>query len=144
MGHVVLVAEELVKFFARCPPDLAAIVQESFVTSEWEAFVEGTLRETKARDAQPLAGGKPMGAPPPVEDTSSDEEENRHDFGEPLTRTVAQDGFATRYEDDEVSRAMTMLISFTRVLAMSTLRTTMMTMLIGCAQRTRAMKTTLE
>jgi SIT4-associating protein SAP185/190 len=71
MGHVVLVAEELVKFFARCPADLAVIVQESFVAAEWEAFVEGTLRETKAKDAQPLAGGKPMGAPPPTEDTSS-------------------------------------------------------------------------
>jgi len=131
MGHVILVAEELVKFFARCPSDLAEIVTSSFLASEWEAFVEGTLQETKARDAQPLAGGKPTGAPPPAEDTSSDEEE-RHDFGEPLTRTVAQDG--SRFEDEEVSRCNSELISFTRVRVTSIRQTTTMMTPIGCVQ----------
>lgn len=141
MGHVILVAEELVKFFARCPDDLAEIVSSSYIASEWEAFVEGTLRETKARDAQPLAGGKPTGIPPPAEDSSSDEED-RHDFGEPLTRTVAQDGFATRYEDEEVSQSKSMLISSIKALATSIRRTTTMTTRIGCVQRHRTVAMT--
>lgn len=105
MGHIILIAEELVKFFATCPPDLKAIIEDSYVQSEWEAFVEGSLAETKYRDAQPLAGGKPMQAGQasdatggPKSDDSSDEEDEAtsgaHKFGEPLTRTKAKDGYA--------------------------------------------------
>ena len=112
MGHIVLIAEEIVKFLARCPPELFAVIQDSFVMSEWEAFVEGSLRETKARDARPLAGGKPMQSAAPTESTvnvsedSSDEEEEAK-FGEPLTRTVAADGFAPRagFDTEESVRA---------------------------------------
>ena len=111
MGHVVLIAEELVKFFARCPLDLFDVISPSFVQSEWEAFVEGSLRETKARDAQPLAGGKPMAVATAAdvfaksEDSSSDDEEeaaagDAAKFGEPLTRTNAADGFANRQRFD--------------------------------------------
>ena len=120
MGHIILIAEELVKFLARCPHDLYELIAPSFVLSEWEAFVHGRLRETKAMDAKPLAGGKPsiLPVPKPEEvdkDSSSDEDEEPaggHKFGEPLTRTVAQDGyagrtgydsFADREDDEEVS-----------------------------------------
>ncbi|ORX38413.1 SIT4 phosphatase-associated protein-domain-containing protein [Kockovaella imperatae] len=106
MGHVVLIAEELVKFFARCPQDLMDIVQAYFDPETWENFVEGSLRETKDKDTRPLAGGKPSvatGTPyGHVEEDSSDEEEepaSNAKFGEPLTRTKAQDGFAERHED---------------------------------------------
>lgn len=104
MGHIVLIAEELVKFFANCPPDLWAVIEHSFVHSEWHAFVDGSLRETRDRDARPLAGGKPMQAGPasdvtgPKSDDSSDDDDeaalSAHKFGEPLTRTMAQDGYA--------------------------------------------------
>jgi SIT4-associating protein SAP185/190 len=108
MGHLILIAEELVKFLSRCPPDLVAVIQDSWTQSEWDAFVEGTLQETKARDARPLAGGKPMPANAAESDTGnsfrsedeSDEEEAESKFGEPLTRTVAQDGFADRRSFD--------------------------------------------
>jgi len=101
MGHIILIAEEVGKLLVRCPPDLYAVIKDSFVLSEWEAFIETSLRETKARDARPLAGGKPMMPTPSTEATanasedSSDEEEEAK-FGEPLTRTVAADGFAPR------------------------------------------------
>ncbi|KAK4687361.1 hypothetical protein P7C73_g2753, partial [Tremellales sp. Uapishka_1] len=107
MGHIVLIAEELVKFFDRCPPELWHVIKDSFVISEWEAFVEGSLRETKAKDARPLAGGKPMPMAPQKqsgqvdEDSSSDEEEStaqKLSIGEPLARTSAGDGFGRTYE----------------------------------------------
>jgi SIT4-associating protein SAP185/190 len=99
MGHVILIAEELVKFFARCPQDLWEVIQDSFVPSEWEAFVDGSLRETKDRDARPLAGGKPMAPAPGTEGAADDSDDDDdeigvHKFGEPLTRTMAQDGYA--------------------------------------------------
>jgi len=106
MGHVILIAEDLVKFFARCPQELWEVIQDSFVPSEWEAFVDGSLRETKDRDAKPLAGGKPMQTPgpdgtPKSEDSDDDDDEiGVHKFGEPLTRTMAQGGEGYEaYED---------------------------------------------
>ncbi|WVQ80146.1 hypothetical protein IAT38_002251 [Cryptococcus sp. DSM 104549] len=115
MGHIILICEELVKFFSRCPPDLFALIQDTFVLSEWEAFVDTTLRETKARDDRPLAGGKPMPTGPPggqaPDDDSGSDDDDDDDvgmgagsggmrFGEPLTRTAAKDGFAPRGEFD--------------------------------------------
>jgi SIT4-associating protein SAP185/190 len=102
MGHIILISEELVKFFARCPPELHDRIASSFVESEWAAFVEGSLSETKERDARPLAGGRPTGsaaaaAAEAAEDDSSDDDDDdnrEHNFGEPLSRTVAQDAFA--------------------------------------------------
>ncbi|RXK35273.1 hypothetical protein M231_07471 [Tremella mesenterica] len=106
MGHIILIAEDVVKFLARCPPELYVLIQDSFINSEWEAFVDGPLFETKTRDMQLLAGGKPMVQMVPTEgmakeDDSSDEEEEEHKIGEPLTRTQAQDGFAPRTMFDE-------------------------------------------
>jgi SIT4-associating protein SAP185/190 len=120
MGHVSLIGQELVKFLIRCPPDLWEQIHDSFILSEWEAFVEGSLRETKDRDTKPLAGGKPMPTATGADasksdaDDSSDEEDEggslaMHKFGEPLTRTVAQDGYNNRgdgfesYEDRQES-----------------------------------------
>ncbi|WVF67561.1 hypothetical protein IAT40_002319 [Kwoniella sp. CBS 6097] len=119
MGHIVLIAEELVKFFARCPPELYELIKDSFVLSEWEAFVDTSLSEAKARDTRPLAGGKPMtnaadsaseegsslgpGPSQRDDDSSSDDDDDGDQavkFGEPLTRTQAADGFAHRGEFD--------------------------------------------
>ncbi|WVR09507.1 hypothetical protein IAU60_006575 [Kwoniella sp. DSM 27419] len=121
MGHLILIAEEVVKFFSRCPPELYELIKDSFVPSEWAAFVDGSLSETKARDTKPLAGGKPMSAPGAMasaeavsgmggaqsrdDDSSSDDDDDGDEghavkFGEPLTRTSAGDGFAHRGEYD--------------------------------------------
>ena len=66
-----------------------------------------TLSAIHARIAQPLAGGKPMMVQPTAttaesaaSDSSDEEEEaTEHKFGEPLTRTKAQDGFVDRGEN---------------------------------------------
>ncbi|ORY35642.1 SIT4 phosphatase-associated protein-domain-containing protein [Naematelia encephala] len=111
MGHIILIAEELVKFLARCPPELFEIIKSSFNQSEWDAFVDGALRDTKTRDSLPLAGGKPAATAAAAasasgvegmggkDDDSSDEDEDDGvdaKFGEPLTRTTGGDGFVSR------------------------------------------------
>lgn len=104
MGHVILIAEELVKFFLQCPDDLMSMLENSYNQSEWKAFVAGPLAATRDRDARPLAGGKPMQTGPASDvaagarsDDSSDEEDDvnmeSHKFGEPLSRTRAKDGY---------------------------------------------------
>ena len=104
MGHVVLIADELVKFFGRCPESLLGALEPLYESAAWDAFVNGPLRETKARDTRPLAGGKPSApaAGPDAlasQDDSSDEEDDAEPrFGEPLARQQAQDGFVNRNE----------------------------------------------
>lgn len=112
MGHISLIAEELVKFFARCPPDLFEIIKPSFDVESWEIFVNGSLRETRQRDSQPLAGGKPptgissgMSANSERSDSESDDDDDQHSgIGEPLSRTPGKsqgDSFHDSGADDE-------------------------------------------
>ncbi|GMK57546.1 hypothetical protein CspeluHIS016_0403800 [Cutaneotrichosporon spelunceum] len=113
MGHISLIAEELIKFFARCPADLYETIRPSYSQDAWDAFVEGSLRETRARDTQPLAGGKPMtglgsGLSTNSERSDSDSESDddlRHaGIGEPLSRTVAKqavDSFHDAHDNDD-------------------------------------------
>ena len=62
MGHLTLISEEIVKLFYNNPRDiLPYIPNESFDKMRWEAYVEGTLRETRERDLQPLGGGVSLG-----------------------------------------------------------------------------------
>ncbi|ODO11173.1 hypothetical protein I350_01777 [Cryptococcus amylolentus CBS 6273] len=109
MGHLMLIAEEIVKFFARCPSDLFALIEDTFVHTEWEEFVNTSLREAKAKDEKPLAGGKPEPPPGQNKDDSASEEDDDDEpeegsggmrFGEPLTRTQAKDNFTPRGEFD--------------------------------------------
>lgn len=112
MGHISLISEELVKFFARCPTDLYDLVRPTFSQEDWTAYVEGSLSETRARDSQPLAGGKPMpglgsaiGTGSERSDSESDDDEdgNVH-IGEPLSRTIAKqaDSYNDGAGDDDV------------------------------------------
>ena len=114
MGHVILIAEEVSKMLACCPPDLEAVISPSIPRPEWDAFVDTALRQARERDTQSLAGGKPVIAVKPVEvgasksedgSSDSDEEEGisaKMKFGEPLTRTAAQDTLASRgWEESE-------------------------------------------
>ncbi|WVO14470.1 hypothetical protein L204_102105 [Cryptococcus depauperatus] len=105
MGHIMLIAEEIVKFFSRCPLDLYETIKESFIESEWEAFVNVSLREARDKDERPLGGGKPIPLSPmrAMQDSQSDDDDNDEgtiDFGEPLTRTAANHGLASRGEFD--------------------------------------------
>lgn len=113
MGHISLIAEELVKFFARCPTDLYEIICPTYSQDAWDAFVEGSLRETRARDSQPLAGGKPStglgsglstNSERSDSDSESDDDTGAAGIGEPLSRTVAKqavDSFHDANADDD-------------------------------------------
>ena len=58
MGHLTLISEEIVKLFYNMPKEMLPFVDSlQFDREKWEGYVEGTLRETRERDLQPLGGG---------------------------------------------------------------------------------------
>ena len=60
MGHLTLVAEEVVKFGERQPREfLSPPVQDSIYGSDWEQYVTQTLAETRDRDNAILGGFRP-------------------------------------------------------------------------------------
>ncbi|SPO06425.1 related to SAP190 - Sit4p-associated protein [Cephalotrichum gorgonifer] len=60
MGHLTLIAEEVVKFTERHPPELLSeTVLERVMSAEWVSYVEGSLAETRERDNAILGGVRP-------------------------------------------------------------------------------------
>ncbi|KAF5864670.1 hypothetical protein ETB97_006947 [Aspergillus alliaceus] len=60
MGHLTLIAEEVVKFSERHPPELLSpTVMENVLNPEWIDYVEQTLSETRERDNAILGGVRP-------------------------------------------------------------------------------------
>ena len=60
MGHLTLIAEEIVKFTERQPAELLAPIVVSQVTSSgWINYVEHTLEETRQKDNAVLGGIRP-------------------------------------------------------------------------------------
>ncbi|KAF2104307.1 SAPS-domain-containing protein [Rhizodiscina lignyota] len=60
MGHLTLIAEEVVKFTERHPPELLAhSVLERVMSQSWIDYVEHTLTETRERDNAILGGVRP-------------------------------------------------------------------------------------
>lgn len=60
MGHLTLIAEEVVKFTERHPPELLSdIVLQKVMDQEWINYVEGALAETRERDNAILGGVRP-------------------------------------------------------------------------------------
>jgi SIT4-associating protein SAP185/190 len=60
MGHLTLIAEEVVKFTERHPPELLSdSVLEKVMNGEWINYVEVTLTETRDRDNAILGGVRP-------------------------------------------------------------------------------------
>ncbi|KAJ0424486.1 putative Sit4-associated protein [Aspergillus carlsbadensis] len=60
MGHLTLIAEEVVKFSERHPPELLSpTVMDSVLNPEWIDYVEQTLSETRERDNAILGGVRP-------------------------------------------------------------------------------------
>lgn len=60
MGHLTLIAEEVVKFSERLSPDLLTdIVMDSVLNEEWVRYVEQILSETRERDNAILGGVRP-------------------------------------------------------------------------------------
>jgi SIT4-associating protein SAP185/190 len=60
MGHLTLIAEEVVKFTERHPPELLAdSVGDKVMDADWITYVEVTLAETRERDNAILGGVRP-------------------------------------------------------------------------------------
>ncbi|KAH9886344.1 SAPS-domain-containing protein [Xylariomycetidae sp. FL2044] len=60
MGHLTLIAEEVVKFTERNPPELLSeLVLDRVMSQEWINYVEGALAETRERDNAILGGVRP-------------------------------------------------------------------------------------
>ena len=60
MGHLTLIAEEVVKFTERHPPELLSeAVLEKVMVQDWINYVEGALAETRERDNAILGGVRP-------------------------------------------------------------------------------------
>jgi len=60
MGHLTLIAEEVVKFTERHPPELLSpAVMEYVLNPDWIDYVEQTLSETRERDNAILGGVRP-------------------------------------------------------------------------------------
>lgn len=60
MGHLTLIAEEVVKFTERHPPELLSqVVLEKVMSRRWIDYVEHTLAETRERDNAILGGVRP-------------------------------------------------------------------------------------
>lgn len=60
MGHLTLIAEEVVKFTERHPPELLSeTVLEKVMDQNWINYVEGALAETRERDNAILGGVRP-------------------------------------------------------------------------------------
>ena len=60
MGHLTLIAEEVVKFSDRHPPEILSEPVMDIVTQKlWSDYVENTLAETRERDNAILGGVRP-------------------------------------------------------------------------------------
>jgi len=60
MGHLTLIAEEVVKFSERHPPEMVSqSVLERVMSQTWIDYVEHTLAETRERDNAILGGVRP-------------------------------------------------------------------------------------
>ncbi len=60
MGHLTLIAEEVVKFSDRYPPELLSqAVLDKVTSKQWSDYVENTLSETRERDNAILGGARP-------------------------------------------------------------------------------------
>ncbi|CEO60284.1 hypothetical protein PMG11_04918 [Penicillium brasilianum] len=78
MGHLTLVAEEVVKFSERHPPELLSrSVMESVLNPNWIEYVEQTLSETRERDNAILGGVRPDMAVGPRQTTMNTSTSNQ-------------------------------------------------------------------
>ena len=57
MGHLSLIAEEVVKLFLHWPDEISKHLEGTFDRDAWNTYVENVLRETRDKDLQQLGGG---------------------------------------------------------------------------------------
>ncbi|KAJ3289499.1 hypothetical protein HK104_007414 [Borealophlyctis nickersoniae] len=59
MGHLTYISDEVCKLLEKCSADLGDELRDFLYAEDWQEYVNGTLRETKERDRQPLGGARP-------------------------------------------------------------------------------------
>lgn len=59
MGHVTLIAEDVINALTHYPQDLVSQLYQYAPQPEWNDYVSGRFRETKDKDTSQLGGGKP-------------------------------------------------------------------------------------
>lgn len=65
MGHLTLIAEEVVKFVERYPPQqISPLIVEKVTSPAWIDYVDNILSATRARDSAVLGGERPQVAVP--------------------------------------------------------------------------------
>ncbi|SCZ96963.1 BZ3500_MvSof-1268-A1-R1_Chr4-2g06898 [Microbotryum saponariae] len=57
MGHMILIAEEIVKLFEHYQEEIYLVIEPHIPQPAWDRYVTKTLRETRERDLSPLGGG---------------------------------------------------------------------------------------
>ncbi|KIY46945.1 SAPS-domain-containing protein [Fistulina hepatica ATCC 64428] len=59
MGHLTLIAEDVIMALERFPPEMKLTVIEYAPVPDWDEYVTGRYHETKKKDTALLGGGKP-------------------------------------------------------------------------------------
>lgn len=59
MGHLTLIAEDVINALSQYPQDLVSQLYHYAPQPEWDNYVSGRFRETKDKDTSQLGGGKP-------------------------------------------------------------------------------------
>lgn len=62
MGHLNLIAEEVIKLVEKYPSDVGEKISSCFHQPDWDTFVNEELRVSRAKESMPLAGGRPNGS----------------------------------------------------------------------------------
>jgi len=63
MGHLTLIAEDVLSALEHYPYDLLTIVRQYVPQPDWDDYVSTRYKETKRKDTSLLGGGKPVIAP---------------------------------------------------------------------------------
>lgn len=91
MGHMSLIAEEVVKLFHHYPSEVYSIVEPHIPQPGWDHYVTTTLRETRERDLSPLGGGISMVSHETASSTASGLSDEDDEFPERGVRGRAVD-----------------------------------------------------
>ena len=75
MGHLTLIAEDVITALEHFPPELRLLIIQYAPEEEWDRYVTGRYLETKANDTRLLGGGKPVVASRNVSQWKVDEDE---------------------------------------------------------------------
>lgn len=109
MGHLNLIAEEIVKLLERYPMEIGNFVQDHF-TPEWDQFLKEELSASRAKESMPLAGGRPSASSMGMQNWSSLESDNwysdgdnNHTFAEYLSSQMRSDEDGNDVDGDNLA-----------------------------------------